>query len=418
MGDRLPGSRAPLPWEFFAPCLFLFILPITHTTPLRIACLVLAAITTIVAAKRRAPAGRLAPAVLATLVVWFVMALVTSATSIEPDYSWGEFRNEVLSPVGAFLVFFFLTSDQRAWRVWRATLFASIVFISVLAIASYLNGGDWAREGFVGDRNAMSTYVVLAIPFVMLVWLQATGRGVRIAIALAGVLALTAALFTQNRNIWFAIAFEALVFAALVWFKAPRERRPRLALQMIVGGVVAVLLLSATLAYVVREKAALSNLSVESQARFDRDPRFEIWAYAGERIRERPWTGFGFGRGILRRDFRTHFDNPLKWHGHNMLVNYVLEAGIVGGVVLVALFVALIAQSLAVYRRRDATLWPLGAWAIAMLSGIALKVMTDDVLIRENSLLFWSALGIVFGLGLRKPLVPTTPANTLPTPAR
>ena len=400
MTDR--SSRwARIPYEFFAPCVFLFILPITHTTPLRVACLVIAAVTTLVAAKRRPPAGRPALGLLLVMSAWILMALVTSATSIEPEYSWGEFRNEVLSPVGAFGVFFFLTSGARAWRLWRNTLLASIVVVSILAITSYLSGDGWAREGFVGDRNAMSTYVVLVVPFVLLLWIQDTRPSVRAGIAVAGLLALLAAVFTQNRNIWFAIAIEALVFAALVWWKAPREHRGRLALKLAGGGLIMAVLLSLTLAYVVREKAALSNLSVESQARFDRDPRFEIWAYAGERIRERPWSGYGFGRGILRKDFRSHFDNPLKWHGHNMVVNYVMEAGVFGGVVLVALFAALMAQAAAIYRRRDPFVWPFGLWAIAMLTGIALKVMTDDVLIRENSLLLWSVLGMVFGLALR-----------------
>ncbi len=33
-----------------------------------------------------------------------------------------------------------------------------------------------------------------------------------------------------------------------------------------------------------------------------------------------------------------------------------------------------------------------------MLTGIVLKVMTDDILVRESSLLFWSCLGMTFGL--------------------
>lgn len=407
------SMRRTIPYELIAPAIFLFVLPITHTTPLRIACLVIAAATTIAAARKRvsldAFASKTMRALLVVIAVWAAMAAIASATSIEPEYSWGEFRNEVVSPLGAFFVFLFVTASLATWTVWRNVLLASLAAVSVLAIVSFLGGTGWSREGFVGDRNAFSTYVVLAFPFVMLVWVRlpkGSPAWQRAGVALVGALALVAAAFTQNRNIWFAIAAELALFAALAWWRAPHEHRRALGRRIAVSAVVVVVALAATMVYVVRQKAAISKTSVEEQARFDRDPRFEIWAYAGARIAERPWTGHGFGRGILRRDFRTHFANPLKWHGHSMLVNYVMEAGVIGGVVLVALFVALLSQAATVYRDARPWVWPFGAWAIAMLVGIALKVTTDDVLIRENSLFFWSVLGMVFGLGLRAARLP------------
>jgi O-antigen ligase len=145
----------------------------------------------------------------------------------------------------------------------------------------------------------------------------------------------------------------------------------------------------------------VSNLPTEEVARFDRDPRFEIWVYAAERIRERPWSGYGYGRGILRSDFRTHFDNILKWHGHNVVIDYVMEAGVLGGVVIIGLFVALAMHAWRIYRSGDERAWRFGVWSLAMLAGIALKVMTDDILVRESSLLFWSALGMSFGVASR-----------------
>ena len=34
------------------------------------------------------------------------------------------------------------------------------------------------------------------------------------------------------------------------------------------------------------------------------DPRFVLWQHTFERIRERPWTGFGYGKSILAEELR------------------------------------------------------------------------------------------------------------------
>ena len=396
-------TRTAKPWEFIAPGLFLFILPFAHTTPFRLVCLGVAIVSIALTIKRRVPA-RLPPAsFLVAFGFWFAVCLAASIASIEPEYSWGEFRNEVLVTTAAFCIFYWMTDSDTAWRRWQTILLASFCTIAVIAIFSYQRDGNWLRGSLVGDRNAFSTYIVLMIPFLLMLWVSAAGlaKRYRAGIAAALLLAFISGAFTQNRNLWFAIAAEIVAFAVLVLFRQPADVRQKWRSRYLAAGVIGVLAFTAILAYVVREKALVSNTSAEAQVRIDQDPRLEIWAYAVDRIGERPWFGYGYGRGILRKDFRTHFDNPLKWHGHNIVVNYALEAGVVGVVAIVGLFAALVLQSWRIYRSRDGDLWRFGAWMLAMLIGIILKMMTDDILVRDNAILFWSITGMTFGLASR-----------------
>ena len=374
-GLRLTMARRSWPWTVVAPAAFLFLLPITHTTPLRIACLVLSLLTAVVTAfvaNGAARSARRPPTYLVVaLVYWFVVCLAASFHSIEPAYSWGEFRNEVLSTLLAFGAFYVLTDREAALRGWRIALLASFAFAATVAVISYLAGTDWGRAG---SRSAtatrLSTYVVLIVPLLLERWYaQGPGRA-RIVYAAAVVLALAGGAFTQNRNMWFGVAAEIVVFAALAWFRLTRDVRARLRRRLIVATLAGAVLFVGAMAYVVQQKAIVSNTSTEEQARFDRDPRFEIWVYASQRIAERPWFGYGYGRGILRSVFRMHFDNPLKWHGHNVLVDYLMEAGVFGGIAIVGLFAAFVARSVQIYRTDDPVLWPVGAWTLAMLAGI------------------------------------------------
>lgn len=400
--DVSAGGRL-ISWIDVAPALFLFVLPIAHTTPLRIVCLVLSLVTAIVARRRNRSARLPPPGLMVTIGYWICICLASSWTSIEPGYSWGEFRNEVLSTIAAFVVFYALTDDERAWRRWCAVLFASFLVIASIAVVSYGLGMDWGRAGLVGDRNAYSTYVVLIVPFLFLLWLRGVDRGPlwRGGIALAIVLALVSGAFTQNRNMWFAVGVEAIVFAALVWFRLSATERLGVRRRYVAASLIGLVVFGGALAFVIQQKAAISKTTTEEQARFDRDPRLEIWVYAAGRIGERPWFGRGYGRGILRSDFRTHFDNPLKWHGHNMVIDYALEAGVFGAIAIIALLLALTIHAARLYRTGDVALWPIGAWTLAMLVGVVIKTTTDDILVRDSSLLFWSVLGMNFGLASR-----------------
>ena len=396
-------TRARFVWASIAPALFLFVLPITHTTPLRLTCLGLSLVSIVVTWKHLRPATLPPLSLRIALPAWIVVCLAACLYSIEPSYSWGEFRNEVLVTMIAFAVFYRLTDGRAAWHVWRAVLAASFVTAASIAIFSYRRDGEWLRSSFVGDRNAFSTYIVLTVPFLLMLWMESAGRPRRrVAVALALLLALVAGAATQNRNMWIAIALECVGAALLAWFRLDPAARRALRTRYLVAGLLGTVVFAGSLVYVTYGKAIDSKTTFEERARIDRDPRFEIWVYAGERIRERPWFGHGYGRGILRSDFRTHFDNILKWHGHNMLIDYVLEAGVFGGLVLVGLFAALARHAWRVYRLADEAASRFGAWSLMLLSGVAIKVMTDDILVRESSLLFWSSLGISFGFAARE----------------
>jgi O-antigen ligase len=132
-------------------------------------------------------------------------------------------------------------------------------------------------------------------------------------------------------------------------------------------------------------------------ARLEGDPRPRIWGYAVQRAAERPWLGYGYGRGILRKDFDAHFGDELYWHSHNMFLNCALG----GGVLLLGAFVAMLgALAHALWRgSRDWTDGARAAYALALavLAAAIVKSLTDDILIRETSLLLWSLLGMGFG---------------------
>jgi O-antigen ligase len=82
-----------------------------------------------------------------------------------------------------------------------------------------------------------------------------------------------------------------------------------------------------------------------------------------------------------------------------MFLNYALQLGIGGVLVLVILLGAVGREFWRLYRHDDPTVSLVGLAGIAMLIGFIAKNMTDDFFVRQNSLMFWSVVGLSLGYG-------------------
>ena len=383
-------------------CVFLFILPFAHTVALRLLCLFLAASVAFYLWFRDPPP---LPPCRLPFAFWAGLCWTSVLWSIEPAYSLGELINEVGYTILTFLVFYCLTKSELDWQKWRYTIVTSLCILSIYAIFNYFELGTWDIAGEVkgklGDRNSYSTYIILTIPFLLLTVSQ-TGVGLSPRkLGWVGLpLALISGYLTLNRIMWPTLAVTTVVFGSLYLSKSSISGRTR----VIGASAVAVLCLVFVAQFLLATYAKRSSndatiSDVQQNVKHDLRPR--IWSYAEKRIRERPLTGYGYGKGILRSDFRNTFGNPRVTHAHNMILNYALEVGLAGVVALLWIFAALVQQFWILYRTANRKQWELGVFGLSLLTALTMKALTDDILVRDNALLFWAFLGMSLGLGRR-----------------
>ena len=391
---RLPDADRVARFATVPACVFLFVLPITHTVAIRTIALGLVAFCAgyVWWRERPPPPPRY---LLVAMAAWTGIAIASLLWTIDFEYSQGEVRNEVVYPLVAFFSFYALTRGEEQWRVWLRVMVVSAGAIAVYAFANFARHADWYTKAYVGDRNAYSTYATLIAPALLVAMLdRGLGTRWRIVAFVALVLTLGAGALTQNRMMWPALVVAALILLAtrFRWRAAGRGGRTAV--------VVAVLALGAAggaQIVAVSGQKTLAPGAATLGARLEADPRLRIWDYAVQRVAERPWLGYGYGRGILRKDFDAHFGDELYWHSHNMFLNCALG----GGVLLLGALVAMLAAlAHALWRgSRDWTDAARAAYALglAVLAAAIVKSLTDDILIRETSLLLWSLLGMGFG---------------------
>jgi O-antigen ligase len=227
------------------------------------------------------------------------------------------------------------------------------------------------------------------------------------AIALV-VIALTAARDTQNRIVFVALA---VVFAVAAGLGALRWRRALARAPMRWGIAVAALAIVLATLFVdaARDKAQRDFPPRTTIAEtFAADPRLPLWDATARFIRERPWTGYGYGRSILAPELRDAMGADLYEHAHNVFASQWLQTGAIGAALFVALVVAIGARYVAFYRSGDDRLAFIGIVGLSLIVGFVVKNLTDDFLYRSGAREFYALNAMLIGYGMRLRRVAST----------
>jgi putative inorganic carbon (HCO3(-)) transporter len=371
--------------------LLLFILPFPGTVALRLVCLAAAFLVAIALWRRLAPPPvPCKPALLA----WAAVALLSLAWAVDPAYSLGEIKNEILYTMMAFVSFFAVTRREGDMRKLLVALFTGALVICVLALESRLRLGAWMDAGIYGGVASFVSYAVVLAPMLLLFGALARG-GRRAAAVLLFLLVLATAFHTLERIVWVTLFAQGTL--ALLLFRACGLS------SLSWGKLLAAIAVCAALVGAVFLAVQGERFRGEDPGTLSRDVRLGQWPEVARQIADHPLVGGGFGRGILSRvrpDLIPKETSQLS-HAHNVFLNYGLGTGLPGVLALAWVFLALVREYWRLCREREERLKLLGVAGIVLVAGVVLRNQVNDMFIRDQSILFWSLNGMLLGLGRR-----------------
>jgi O-antigen ligase len=202
--------------------------------------------------------------------------------------------------------------------------------------------------------------------------------------------------------IWVAFAIGFIAFAALASWRW-RERLTRAPKRWTAALVVLLVVVGALFVDSAIQRARTDHREDRSVAQvIAEDPRIVLWQHTFERIRERPWVGFGFGKSILRTELQGELGDPMLAHAHNLFVSQWLQTGVIGVTLLVSLLLAIGWRYATFMRAADGTLAAIGVAGLVMLAAFVVKNLTDDFMIRPTSKEFWALTALLIGYGIRR----------------
>ena len=386
LNPRLADALTVLPFA-----LLMLILPFPGTVALRLLCLATAFVLAVYGWKRwGTPSIPYKPA----FFVWAAVALSSLAYASEPAYSLGEIKNEMGYTMMAFAAFFAVTRSRDRLQAWSMTVLAAAVIISIWALALWHVKGDWDDSAGHGGRGSFASLVVLAVPLVLLAWRNMGHLG-RAALLAATLLILLAAIATEQRILWLAFGVQlAMVTGLLCYSRILRLKAFTLALivaaSLVAGGAAVLLIHAKKVDQSPVEYYDLSN-----------DFRLKQWQRIASRIAEKPWTGAGFGREAMKKAYPDLVpDTPpmsLLWHPHNVVLTYGVGMGIPGMLALLLVFGALLAAYAGHLRAAEVDRRIVAIVGIAIVAGVVMRNMTNDLFVRDGALMFWALNGALLG---------------------
>jgi O-antigen ligase len=380
--------------------LFLATALFAHTVAARLLLLAFGALCCAAALVKDRRALSALPPVWLPFLLWAAWCAASLLWSQEPARSLKEFRNEAVYPALAFWACYVAAQARAAPRLVLPALAAAAILVCAVALYNFQRDPIFYNEGWHGGSGNFSSALITLMPCVLAAGWYFHGRGRRSAPLWAAALAallLAGAYTTLNRTIWIAFALQLVLVGGLL---ALRGRRPGNERMLRIGAIAAAGLVAASVIMTYRvqlERSARDDVEVT------RDPRPHIWAEVLERVEERPLTGYGFGRGLLRHALNEEFRNPLLWHAHNLFLDMALQAGLPGLLLFLLLLGALLREGWRMARAPDAAAAACGIALVTLIAGMVVRNMTDTLLVRQNALFFWGIAGMLLAWGRPPP---------------
>lgn len=379
----------------FVAAFFLVVLPIPHTITPRLSVLAFLALAAVVLSRR----GDALPIPLKVpLFVWFGTASLSLLWAVNPSYTLGEIRTEILYSVLAFFVFYSQASGPDRVNQWlRSLLFVTVAMSVAVIVLEYRRIDTDDAAIIYPGVGSFTAFVVTVFPYLILIssWNQTTwlGRGISWLVI---VLAIASEVMADNRIVWFALGGSTMVYAALSAVRETDIYRRRWLMIAVVAAPILVLT-AVSIVHARRLGIPVDTSSLMNWLTY-RDPRLQLWSLVWDRFLLHPWVGLGFGLRTLNYAYPDLQQiNIVFWHPHNLVLSYAIGMGVLGVAVLVLLFAAIVRELWQLYRDPNPSISRLGIAGLAMVTGVLIRNMTDGFFYRENSLLFWSLLGMTLG---------------------
>ncbi len=307
------------------------------------------------------------------LIIWLVVASLATVFSVNPERSlWSNFeRMEGLFAYAHLFAYFLILSSvfrKSDWNIFfNLFLVSGIVenFYVLLQKLGYLASpqGGFRTDGTIGNPTYLAAYLIFLLAIAALLWLREV-KSSPASYFYAFMMAWTmlSIFFTASRGPVLGL-LVGLILASLAYLilKNPEKESDRNIYRLIGMGLVALVAIPVILwlmrdMQLIKGNAVLSRLTSLSFSERTVTSRFSIWAMSFEGVKEHPVLGWGPENYavVFSKYFRPELWRQEPWfdRSHNIIFDWLINAGFLGLISYLGIFVAAFYMLLENFRKR------------------------------------------------------------------
>ncbi len=342
------------------------------------------------------------------ILLFVIWILVTIPFSVDPAYSLTEWRKTVVK----ILMFYFVVNVVRTEQDVRSILLAfmlGVVALSAFGIVDHLVKGNslFDKTSHTASLSSsgqwFSTYLVMGVPFVWLVFLEREGRHATWSIGLLFVMILTALFLSHTRGAWVAFFAQLAVFGLL----NVKHKWRTWGLVAVTCGVIFIggslfKEFQGNLAHNIQDIPLPSLLAMNTMK-----IRLDIWQTTIEQILAQPILGYGYGNHTfqqINKEILVGFDNRLMTlHVHNAWLSLAYEVGLIGFALFAFVYFMIIRAATQGWKKwRGTFVGNLGLCILLLAVGVVTRNMFDTMFAGSLAYLFWLLTGLYFALRIHQ----------------
>ncbi|HEY4499700.1 MAG TPA: O-antigen ligase family protein [Candidatus Paceibacterota bacterium] len=314
---------------------------------------------------------RRTPLMITLSIFIFIVSLATlfGVNPVRAFWSNFERMEGLVTYLHLFLYFLVITHVFRKsdWIVFFNLFIVSGVFEILYALAQRLGifpspQGGFRVDGTIGNPTYLAAYLIFLVGIAGLMWLWNRDNKIKYVYITTALFALLVIYFTASRGpvLAFLIGlFIALSIYLIVWKpKNSQEIKRRFWLGIVLGVVIVVPLTLGLLhnTQFVKSTPNLDRLTSLSFKEKTIASRFTIWSMGLDGVKERPILGWGPEAypAVFAKYYRPELWPQEPWfdRSHNIVFDWLINAGIVGFLSYISIFIVAIFCLFKLYREQ------------------------------------------------------------------
>lgn len=295
---------------------------------------------------------------------WMLVYAAYAVVSLFVGYQYvsdtGHHFNVLKDHLVGISLLYLVQMSVSDWNAVRRVVLATILPLPYIAKVTWIQHASVSSWNYSDDLRIKGTFVLLGanefaafcvtVAAVLLALLLATRASRRWKLLFAGGIAcmVLGVMYAYSRTAYVALILAA-VAVALAW-----RGRWKLMLPLFLLAAFAPVLLPASVVQ------RFDSTTVEADQRDEStELRFEFWQIAWDNFTAHPLVGTGF------QSFRHPEINPHRMDTHNVYLRTLTEGGIIGGVILLGLLLAVLRTAM-----REMSAAANGTWRYALALGL------------------------------------------------